>query len=79
MLLDKPFDLQKGWQEIPFVTGGIYRIGQGLAVVERFEKGIKSVWLVRNLPFRFVSGSSLRRPFRLLIPFGRDTRGRVFL
>ena len=45
VLLDKTFDLEEGWQKVPFVLRSVNRISQRLVVVERVESGIEAVYL----------------------------------
>jgi hypothetical protein len=43
MLLHQSLDLQKGWQQIPFVAGRVDRIRKRLVIVERFQERIEWV------------------------------------
>ena len=46
VLLDETFDLQKGGQEVPFVSRGVDRVSQGLVVVEGVEGSVEAVYVV---------------------------------
>ena len=73
VLLYKSFDLQEGGQEIPFVSGSIDWISQGLVVVKGIEGGIEAVYLVA-FPLRFLCLDGLR--FSFILGYGRLRRRR---
>ena len=49
MLFHKSLDFEEGWEEVPFVLGGVYRFGQGFTVVKRLKKSIKALFSVSDI------------------------------
>lgn len=47
VLLDQTLDLEEGWQQIPFIAGGIDGLVEALAVIERLEEGGEFVFGLR--------------------------------
>lgn len=83
MLLDQALDLEEGRQQVPFVPGGVDRVGEVFAVVEGLEKLRETLMLIScqlrsNIRFlllgvsyivpRFVRGSFASLRPRSLIP-----------
>lgn len=69
MLLDKPFHLEKGWEQIPFVSCSVDRIGQGFTVVEWLEEGVEALNSISNNRIIADPRSYISAPSRLSLVF----------